>query len=288
MAATIIDGKGLARRVREVVAGHAARLREAGVTPCLAVIHAGDDPGSEVYVRNKRRAAEKAGIDVRIIRMSATVGAGEVAQAIAELNADAAVHGILVQLPLPPTIDRQTQDALLLSVDPQKDVDGLHPVSLGLLAAGQPGFVACTPTGCMRMLEDAGVDPSGKHAVVIGRSNIVGKPMALLLLQANATVTICHSRTADLAAEVRRADIVIAAVGRPKLVKAEWIKPGAAVIDVGINRLPNGKLCGDVDFDAVVEVAGAVSPVPGGVGPMTIASLLVNTCQAAAARVAGQ
>ena len=284
--ANIIDGRAIAKKVRGEVAEYAARLTAQGTTPGLTVILAGEDPASQVYVRNKNRAAERAGIAGRTIRFPADVEYARLCDQVDALNADPATHGILIQLPLPPSITRDQERALLARVDPDKDVDGFHPVNLGRLVAGEPGFVACTPSGCMRLLAESGVDPSGKRAVVIGRSTIVGKPMALLLLQAHATVTVCHSRTPDLAAEVRGADIVIAAVGRAGLVRGDWIKPGAAVIDVGINRGEDGKLYGDVAFPEVAEVAGCVTPVPGGVGPMTIAYLLHNVC-VAAERAAG-
>ncbi len=278
---SIIDGKQIARKVRGEVAEHAAALSARGVVPGLTVILAGEDPASEIYVRNKNRAAERAGIDGHTIRLPDDVSYERLCDEVDALNADPSVHGILIQLPLPSGITREQERAVLGRVNPDKDVDGFHPVNLGRLVAGEPGFVACTPSGCMRLLAEAGVDPSGKRAVVIGRSTIVGKPMALLLLQAHATVTVCHSRTPDLRAEVRNADIVVAAVGRAGLVRGDWIKPGAAVIDVGINRNADGKLCGDVAFSEVVEVAGHVTPVPGGVGPMTIAYLLHNVCVAA-------
>lgn len=281
MGAHVIDGRALARSVRKEVADEAAELATRGIVPGLAVLLVGDDPASAVYVRNKERAAARCGIAGRTIRMDADATASQIAEEIAELNDDPTVHGILVQLPLPPGISVAETQALLDSVDPDKDVDGFHPINLGRLVAGQEGFVACTPSGCMRMLAETGVDLRGKRAVVIGRSTIVGKPMALLLLQAHATVTVCHSRTADLPARVRDADVVIAAVGRPEMVRGDWLKPGAVVIDVGINRREDGTLCGDVAFDEAIEVAGAVSPVPGGVGPMTIAFLLKNVCVAA-------
>ena len=285
MTATVIDGRTLARRVRDEVKQRASRLADDGVTPCIKVILAGEDPASQVYVRNKQRMAEKCGIDAETIRLPANVSGHQLLETILAFNADPLVDGILVQLPLPAHLSWEEQAEILSRIDPNKDVDGLHPLNLGRLLAGEPGFVACTPSGCMRMLRDAGVECSGKRAVVIGRSTIVGKPMAHLLLAAHATVTICHSRTKDLAARVREADIVIAAVGRPEFVRGDWIKPGAAVIDVGINRTPDGKLVGDVNFQEVVDVAGAISPVPGGVGPMTIAYLLSNVCQSAEARV---
>jgi methylenetetrahydrofolate dehydrogenase (NADP+)/methenyltetrahydrofolate cyclohydrolase len=281
MTAQIIDGKATAQKVRAAVKTRADALTARGVTPGLAVILAGDDPASATYVRNKERSAGKCGISARTIRMPATVSAGDVAGEVQRLNADSSVHGILVQLPLPSGISAAETRDVLRTIDPDKDVDGLHPTNLGRLTAGDRGFVACTPKGCMRLLEEAGVDPSGKRAVVIGRSVLVGKPMSLLLLGAHATVTMCHSRTQDLPAVVREADIVVAAVGREGFVRGDWLKPGATVIDVGINRNAHGKLCGDVAFQEAVEVAGAITPVPGGVGPMTIASLLDNTCQAA-------
>lgn len=285
MPARIIDGRALADEVRAAVTRRVASLAARGLRPGLRVVLAGDDPASAIYVRNKARMAAKCGIDAETVRLPATVTAAELAAVIARLNADPAVHGILVQLPLPPGITAAEASALLRTIDPHKDVDGLHPASLGALVEGHPGFVACTPSGCLRLLRAAGVDFCGKRAVVIGRSAIVGKPMALLLLAADATVTVCHSRTPDTAAIVREADIVIAAVGRPALVRGDWIKPGAAVIDVGINRGPDGKLCGDVHFAEAMEVAGHLTPVPGGVGPMTIACLLDNVCHAAELRL---
>lgn len=281
MPAQVIDGRALARRVREEVARDVAALASKGVVPGLAVLLVGEDPASAIYVRNKERAAARCGIAGRTIRLDADVSAAQIAEEIAELNDDPTVHGILVQLPLPAGISAAETQALLDSVDPDKDVDGFHPTNLGRLMAGQDGFVACTPSGCMRMLAETGVDPTGKRAVILGRSTIVGKPMALLLMQANATVTICHSRTVDLPSLVREADIVVAAVGRSEMVRGDWIKPGAVVIDVGINRREDGTLCGDVAMSEALEVAGAVSPVPGGVGPMTIAYLLKNVCAAA-------
>lgn len=279
--ARLIDGRAIARQVRAEVAAEAATLAQRGVVPGLAVILAGDDPASAIYVRNKERAAARCGIVSRTIRLEADVSASQLAEEIAELNDDPTVHGILVQLPLPPGISKDETQDLLDSVDPDKDVDGFHPVNLGRLVAGQDGFVACTPSGCMRMLAETGVELKGKRAVVIGRSTIVGKPMSLLLLRAHATVTVCHSRTVDLADRVREADIVIAAVGRAEMVRGDWLKPGAVVIDVGVNRREDGSLCGDVAFDEAMQIAQAVSPVPGGVGPMTIAFLLKNVCDAA-------
>lgn len=281
MRATIIDGRAEARRLRAEVAGRVAALADRGVRPGLAVVLAGDDPASAIYVRNKERAAAEVGIDGRTLRLPATVPLAELEATIDRLNADPSVHGILVQLPLPAGIDGDQVRALQERIDPAKDVDGLHPFNLGRLASGGPALPSCTPAGCMRLLAAAGVDPAGKRAVVVGRSNIVGKPMALMLLAAHATVTVCHSRTPDLRSICREADILVVAVGRARLVRGDWIKPGACVLDVGMNRTTEGKLAGDVAFDEAVEVAGAITPVPGGVGPMTIAALLANTCTAA-------
>ena len=278
-SAVIIDGKAIALAVRETVAKDAARLvGERGVTPCLGVVLVGDDPGSRIYVTNKEKAAAKAGIATRDHRLPATTTQSEVLSLLRTLNDDPLVHGILVQLPLPGQIDART---VLEAVSPEKDVDGFHPLNVGLLHMGRPRFVACTPRGIMEMLRYHDIQISGRRAVVIGRSNIVGRPMAALLEQANATVTICHSRTANLPGEVRGADIVVAAIGKPGFVRGDWIKPKAIVIDVGINRTPEGKLTGDVAFDEVKTIAGYITPVPGGVGPMTIAMLLANTILAA-------
>jgi methylenetetrahydrofolate dehydrogenase (NADP+)/methenyltetrahydrofolate cyclohydrolase len=284
MTGRIIDGRAIARTVRAEVAARVAVLAERGVTPGLTVILAGDDPASQVYVRSKERMAGKVGIDAETIRMPASVTAAELRAEIERLNSDPNVDGILVQLPLPSGISRAEENEVLESISPYKDVDGLHSTNLGRLVAGEDGFVACTPSGCMRMLAESDVQISGRKAVVLGRSTIVGKPMALLLMAENATVTICHSRTKNIEEIVRESDIVIAAVGRPEMVRGDWIKPGAAVIDVGINRNAEGKLLGDVAFEEVLPVAGAVSPVPGGVGPMTIAYLLSNVCRAAQLR----
>ena len=281
MSARIIDGKALAAQVRAEVKAKVAALAQRGIRPGLAVVLAGDDPASKVYVRNKTRACEEVGLRSQQIDYPASVTQEELMACIRKLNADPAVHGILVQLPLPKQIDAAR---VLEAVSPAKDADGFHTASMGALLAGTPRFVPCTPAGVMRMLEHARVPLAGRRAVVIGRSNIVGKPVSLLLLQKDATVTICHSKTADLAAVARQADILVAAIGRPKLVTAQMVKPGACVIDVGINRLPDGSLAGDVDFAAVQEVAGWITPVPGGVGPMTIAVLLRNTLVAAHAR----
>ncbi len=278
MSAKILDGAALAARLRGQYRLRAEALAARGRRPGLAVIIVGDNPASRVYVRNKVRACEEAGFASRLIELPAATTQADLLGRLDELNADPAVHGILTQLPLPAHIDA---NRVIEAIAPAKDVDGFHVASAGALMTGLPGFAPCTPAGVMEILKDAGIDPAGLHAVVIGRSNIVGKPMAMLLLQAGATVTICHSRTPDLGAITRQADILVAAVGRVKLVTATMVKPGACVIDVGMNRDAAGKLCGDVDFAAVREVAGSITPVPGGVGPMTIAMLLANTLKAA-------
>ncbi len=278
MTARIIDGKSLAARLRQQLVPHIEALKARGHAPGLAVILVGDDPASAVYVRNKIKSCEECGIRSLFERLPATVSEAELVSVIARLNADPAIHGILVQLPLPKHLDAQR---VLESIAFDKDVDGLHATNAGLTLMGTPHFRSCTPYGVMKMLEDAGINPAGRHAVVLGRSNMVGKPMAMLLLAANATVTVCHSSTRDLGAITRQADILVAAVGRRALVTADMVKPGAVVIDVGTNKTPEGKLAGDVDFDAVREVAGWISPVPGGVGPMTITMLLVNTVESA-------
>lgn len=278
MGAIIIDGAAMARQVLEEQRAEAARLTEQGRPPGLAVVLVGDDPASAVYVRSKERACREAGVQTFDTRLPASTPAAELLQKIDALNADPRVHGILVQLPLPPHIDAVS---VLQRIDPAKDVDGFTWRSLGALLDGHALLTPCTPTGCMLMLERAGVPVSGRHAVVIGRSSIVGKPAALMLLERNATVTICHSRTAELAAVTREADILICAAGRARMVTADMVKPGAAVIDVGINRLPDGKLCGDVDFAPVSERAGWITPVPGGVGPMTVAMVIANVIRAA-------
>jgi methylenetetrahydrofolate dehydrogenase (NADP+) / methenyltetrahydrofolate cyclohydrolase len=278
MSAQLIDGNALALQIRNDVAQRVQALQARGLQPGLAVVLAGDNAASQVYVKHKVADCESVGMRSVLDRLPASITEADLLVRIRELNADPSIHGILVQLPLPAHIDAA---AVIATISPTKDVDGFHVASAGALMVGQPGFRPCTPYGCMRMLESAGVDPRGKHAVVIGRSNIVGKPMALLLLQANATVTVCHSATPDLAHFTRQADIVVAAVGRPRTLTADMVKPGAAVIDVGMNRNEAGKLCGDVDFAAVREVAGWITPVPGGVGPMTRAMLLVNTLEAA-------
>jgi len=284
MTAQIIDGKAFAARVRDKVAAHVARLRdEQGLTPGLAVVLVGSDAASEVYVRSKGKQTVEVGMASFEHRLAAETPEEELLALIAQLNADPEVHGILVQLPLPGHLD---EDLVINAIDPAKDVDGFHISNVGLLGTGQKSMVPCTPLGCLMMLRDHHGSLSGMDAVVIGRSNIVGKPMAQLLLGDSCTVTIAHSRTKDLPDVVRRADIVIAAVGRPEMVPGDWIKPGATVIDVGINRLPpaeegaKGRLVGDCQFDSCAEVAGAITPVPGGVGPMTIACLLANTVTA--------
>lgn len=281
MSAQILDGKALAAEIRTEVKAQVEVLAQKGVHTALAVVLVGDDPASQVYVRNKIKACADAGIKSLEFRMSSETTQEALLARIAELNADDSVDGILVQLPLPPQINAE---AVIAAIDPDKDVDGFHTANAGALVTGKEGFVPCTPFGVMRLIDKSGVDPAGKAAVIVGRSNIVGKPMALLLLAANATVTVAHSKTPDLGAVTRTADILVAAVGRAKLIKADMVKPGAVVIDVGMNRDENGKLCGDVDYDSVKEVAGHITPVPGGVGPMTIAMLLQNTVIAARKR----
>jgi methylenetetrahydrofolate dehydrogenase (NADP+) / methenyltetrahydrofolate cyclohydrolase len=281
MTAKRIDGKAAALAIREAIAADVARFEAAvGRVPGLAVVLVGDDPASAVYVRSKGKATREAGMQSFEHRLPATVSQPELLELIDRLNADAAVDGILVQLPLPPQIDARV---VITRIAPDKDVDGFHPVNAGRLAIGLHGFVPCTPLGCLELIKSELGDLAGKEAVVIGRSNIVGKPMALLLLRESCTVTVAHSRTRDLPDVVRRADIVVAAVGRPQMVKGDWLKPGAVVIDVGINRTEPG-LVGDVDFESAAQVASAITPVPGGVGPMTIACLIRNTFVSAARR----
>jgi methylenetetrahydrofolate dehydrogenase (NADP+)/methenyltetrahydrofolate cyclohydrolase len=278
MTAQIVDGIALAKTLRAETSERVAALADAGRRPGLAVILVGDDPASAVYVRNKVKACVEAGIHSVLERYDATLGEAELLARVAALNADPQVHGILVQMPLPPHIRAHR---VIEAIATHKDVDGFSVHSAGSLMAGLPGLRPATPAGCMKLIESTGIALRGGHAVVIGRSNTVGKPMAQLLLQANATVTLCHSATADLAEHTRRADVVVVAVGRRHTLTASMVKPGAVVIDVGMNRDDHGKLCGDVDFDSVREVAGHITPVPGGVGPMTIAMLLVNTVLAA-------
>jgi methylenetetrahydrofolate dehydrogenase (NADP+)/methenyltetrahydrofolate cyclohydrolase len=276
---TIIDGKAVAREIQAEIKEEVEGLkRRWGMVPGLGVVLVGDDPASHLYVKNKEKACKEVGIRSEEHLLPASVSERELLGLIHKLNRDEKIHGILVQLPLPPHI---RAERVLLAVAPQKDIDGFHPVNQGLLLSGGEGFKPCTPMGIMKLLESAGCDPKGKNATVVGRSNIVGKPVALLLLERHATVTICHSRTADLKGEVARADIVVAAIGKAGLIRGDWIKPGAVVIDVGVNRLPSGKLSGDVEFESAKERASRITPVPGGVGPMTICMLLFNTLRAA-------
>ena len=289
MTARLLDGAALAASIRTDMSRRAAALCALGHPPGLAVILVGSDPASSVYVKHKVKDCEEAGIRSILDRLPADTPQDALLARIGQLNADPSVHGILVQLPLPPHLDAQR---VIETISPAKDVDGFHISNAGALMTGQPRFLPCTPYGVMKLLEHAGVALAGAEAVVVGRSNIVGKPQAMLLLQASATVTICHSQTRDLAAHCRRADVLVAAVGRERMITGDMIKPGAVVIDVGMNRIsqgPNaGKLCGDVDFDSALEVAGAITPVPGGVGPMTRAMLLVNTIEAAERAAAAQ
>ena len=278
LSAQIIDGNALSRQLRSEVAQRSAALKARGITPGLAVILVGDNPASQVYVRNKVKACEDSGLRSVLEKYEASLSETELLARIEALNQDPDIHGILVQLPLPGHLDTHK---VIEAISPAKDVDGFHMASAGALLTGLPGFWPCTPHGCMKMLESIGYDLRGKHAVVIGRSNIVGKPMALMLLQQNATVTICHSATPDLKAMTLQADVIVAAVGKRHVLTADMVKPGAVVLDVGMNRDDNGKLCGDVDFAGVSQVASYITPVPGGVGPMTITMLLVNTLQAA-------
>jgi methylenetetrahydrofolate dehydrogenase (NADP+)/methenyltetrahydrofolate cyclohydrolase len=278
MTAQLIDGNALAAKIRAEVAGRTAALKAKGVNPALAIILVGDDPASQVYVKHKVNDSSETGLTANLERYPADMTEADLLARVRALNADPAVHGILVQLPLPGHMDA---NKVIETISPAKDVDGFHVQSAGALMTGLPGFWSCTPYGCIKLLESTGIDLRGKNAVVIGRSNNVGKPMALMLLQKNATVTICHSATVDLKAHTLQADVIVAAVGRRGLLTADMVKPGAVVIDVGMNRNDEGKLCGDVDFDGVKQVAGWITPVPGGVGPMTRAMLLVNTLEAA-------
>jgi len=285
-APRIIDGKAIAADLRRKVASAVARVNSAhGLVPCIAVVLVGDNPASEVYVRSKSKAVAEAGMRAVDRKLPATVGEDELLALIGELNRDAQVNGILVQLPLPPQIDSQK---VIAAIDPAKDVDGFHPLNVGRLASGLPGLVPCTPLGCVMLAKTVHASLAGLEAVVVGRSNIVGKPVAQLLLRENATVTICHSKTRDLPAVCRRADVLVAALGKPEVIRGDWIKPRATVIDVGINRVPaaegKSRIVGDVAFAEAARVAGAITPVPGGVGPMTIACLLLNTLQAACAQ----
>ncbi|MDM0105732.1 bifunctional methylenetetrahydrofolate dehydrogenase/methenyltetrahydrofolate cyclohydrolase FolD [Variovorax sp. J22R24] len=278
MTAQLIDGNALSRKIRAEVSGRIDALKALGIEPTLAIVLVGDDPASQVYVKHKVNDSGETGLTANLERYPASMTEADLLARIHALNEDPKVHGILVQLPLPPHMDSHR---VIEAISPAKDVDGFHVASAGALMVGQPGFWPCTPHGCMKMLDWIGYDLRGKHAVVIGRSNIVGKPMAMMLLAKNATVTICHSATKDLAALTRQADVVVAAVGKRNILTADMVKPGAVVIDVGMNRKDDGKLAGDVDFDGVKEVAGWITPVPGGVGPMTRAMLLANTLEAA-------
>ncbi len=278
MTAQLIDGNALSQQLRAQVAADTQALKAQGLTPGLAVVLVGDNPASQVYVRNKVKACHDAGLHSVLEKYDATMTEAELLARVEALNNDASIHGILVQLPLPAHIDAQK---VIEAISPAKDVDGFHIASAGALMTGMPGFWPCTPYGCMKMLESIGYKLKGKHAVVIGRSNIVGKPMALMLLQQNATVTICHSATQDLKAQTLQADVIVAAVCKRNVLTADMVKPGAVVLDVGMNRNDEGKLCGDVDFEAVKQVASYITPVPGGVGPMTITMLLVNTLESA-------
>ena len=278
MTAQLIDGNALSKQLRAQVAADTAALKAKGLTPGLAVVLVGDNQASQVYVRNKVKACEDAGLHSVLEKYEATMTEADLLARVDALNNDSSIHGILVQLPLPAHIDAQK---VIEAISPAKDVDGFHIASAGALMTGMPGFWPCTPYGCMKMLESIGYDLKGKHAVVIGRSNIVGKPMALMLLQKDATVTVAHSRTQNLKALTLQADVIVAAVGKRNVLTADMVKSGAVVLDVGMNRNDEGKLCGDVDFDGVKQVAGYITPVPGGVGPMTITMLLVNTLESA-------
>ena len=280
MTAHLIDGNALSQQLRQNVAERARALKNRGITPGLAVVLVGDNPASQVYVRNKVKACQDAGLHSVLEKYEANLSEADLLARVDALNKDPSIHGILVQLPLPDHMDAQK---VIEAISPRKDVDGFHIASAGALMTGMPGFWPCTPYGCMKMLESIGYNLRGKHAVVIGRSNIVGKPMALMLLQQHATVTICHSATPDLKTHTLQADVIVAAVGRRNILTADMVKPGAVVLDVGMNRNDEGKLCGDVDFAGVREVASHITPVPGGVGPMTITMLLVNTLAAAEA-----
>ena len=277
MTAQRIDGIALSHKLRADVSSRAAALKAKGITPGLAVILVGENQASQVYVRNKVKACQESGLHSLLEKYSEDMSEKALLERIESLNQDSSIHGILVQLPLPQHIDAQR---VIEAISPNKDVDGFHIASAGALMTGMPGFWPCTPSGCMKMLESIAYDLKGKHAVVIGRSNIVGKPMAMMLLQKNATVTICHSATPDLKAMTLQADVIVAAVGKRNVLTADMVKPGAVVLDVGMNRNDEGKLCGDVDFEGVEKVASYITPVPGGVGPMTITMLLVNTLEA--------
>jgi methylenetetrahydrofolate dehydrogenase (NADP+)/methenyltetrahydrofolate cyclohydrolase len=278
MTAKILDGKEISEKIKGNIKVEVNRLKEKGITPGLAVILVGENPASKVYVKNKQKACENVGMYSEEHKLPESTTQEELLRLVERLNRDNKIHGILVQLPLPKHID---SDTILKGIDPSKDVDGFHPYNIGMLLIGQPIFIPCTPYGIMNMIEHSGISVEGKTAVVVGRSNIVGKPVALLLMHKNATVTVCHSKTKDLADVCRKADIIVAAIGKPKMIKADMVKDGAVVIDVGINRLDDGSLVGDVDYDEVSKKAGWITPVPGGVGPMTIAMLMYNTVHAA-------
>jgi methylenetetrahydrofolate dehydrogenase (NADP+)/methenyltetrahydrofolate cyclohydrolase len=283
MTATIIDGKAVARSLREKIAEEVKTLKQNGIVPGLAVVLVGQDPASHSYVKGKIKACEEVGIHSEVLYLAEETSQAELLQTIEQLNKKTNIHGILVQLPLPPHI---SEEAVLEVIPAEKDVDGFHPLNVGNLAIGRDAYLPCTPHGIVELIKWTGTDLNGKHVVVVGRSNIVGKPVSLLLLQENATVTMCHSRTRDLPALTRQADILVVAVGKPQLIGKEHVSPGAIVIDVGVNRLESGKLVGDVRFDEVAEVASYITPVPGGVGPMTITMLLANTVKAAKAQAA--
>jgi methylenetetrahydrofolate dehydrogenase (NADP+)/methenyltetrahydrofolate cyclohydrolase len=278
VSARLIDGKAIAQELRGELAIRVARLRGEGVVPSLAVVIVGEDPASQVYVRNKTFACEAIGMRSQTHKLSADTTQAQLIAFVERLNDDETVHGILVQMPLPAHLDKH---AVIEAISPDKDVDGFHYLNVGKLAAGDPAFHPCTPWGVMKILEHEGIAVEGAHAVVVGRSNIVGRPMVMMLLNEGATVTVCHSKTKDLGALTRQGDILIVAVGRPRMITGDMVKPGAVVIDVGVNRLPDGKLAGDVDFDSAARVASRITPVPGGVGPMTIAMLLANTVRSA-------
>ena len=275
--AVLINGKQIAADIKEELKIQVAALKEKGIFPCLAVIQVGDDPASSVYVNNKKKTCAAIGIDSKSFSLPEETREEELLDLIGRLNEDASVHGILVQLPIP---DHMDENKVIRAICPEKDVDGFHPQNVGALSIGEEGFVSCTPAGIIQLLKRSNIEIEGKECVVIGRSNIVGKPMSMLLLRENGTVTVCHSRTKDLKEVTKRADILVAAIGKPKFIDASYVKEGATVIDVGIHRMENGKLCGDVDFDSVEPIAGAITPVPGGVGPMTIAMLMNNCVEA--------
>jgi len=277
MSCQIIDGKAIAAKIRKSLTRRVAEVGQQGVAPGLAVILVGEDPASKVYVSHKEKACQEVGIKSEVLRLPATTSENELLQVVKELNLRKDIHGILVQLPLPSVI---REEKVIAMISPHKDVDGFHPVNMGSLLIGRPRLIPCTPLGCLKLIQELGYDLSGKRAVVVGRSNIVGKPMAALLIHANATVTVCHSRTKDLAEVTREADVLVVAIGKANFITGSMVKEGALVLDVGMNRLPNSKLAGDVEFESVSQVAGWLTPVPGGVGPMTIAMLLNNTLEA--------